>query len=145
MANISMEVIPGMFFFIFSSTKVLFAEKKLIWEFYTTAKVLPITKWVNLINKKKFAKAVLNKNSKIFVIYIAVLETLLSKLLIYQDKKAQITSFFIKKVTIPDEYSIFADVFSNKKALVLLEQANLNKHAIKLESNKQPPYKSIYS
>ena len=36
------------------------------------------------------------------------------------------------------EYLDFADIFSEKKALVLPEQTDLNKHAIKLEGDKQP-------
>ena len=49
-----------------------------------------------------------------------------------------------EKVKIPDKHSDFADVFSEKKALVLPEHTNLNEHAIKLEDGKQPPYGSIY-
>ena len=44
-----------------------------------------------------------------------------------------------------DEYSDFANVFSKKKALVLLEQTELNEHAIELEGDKQLPYGQIYS
>ena len=50
----------------------------------------------------------------------------------------------IKKVKILDKYSDFTDVFSEKKILVLLECIKLNKHAIKLEDSKKPPYRPIY-
>ena len=43
------------------------------------------------------------------------------------------------------KYSDFVDVFSEKKALVLLKQTDYNKHAIKLEIEKQLFYKTIYS
>ena len=46
---------------------------------------------------------------------------------------------------VPSEYSDYTDVFSEKKALVLPEQTDLNEHAIELESDKQPPYGPIYS
>ena len=68
-----------------------------------------------------------------------------SKILIHPDKVAQIAFLLIEKITIPDEYSDFADFFSEKKALVLLKQIDLNEHAIKLEDDKQPPYGPIYS
>lgn len=61
------------------------------------------------------------------MIHVATLEILLVKILIYPDKKAWIAFLLIEKVTILDKYSDFANVFSEKKALVLLEQTNLNK------------------
>ena len=48
-------------------------------------------------------------------------------------------------VKIPDEYSDFANVFSEEKALVLPERTELNEHAINLEDGKQLPYGPIYS
>lgn len=42
-------------------------------------------------------------------------------------------------------YLDFLDVFSEKKALVLLEQTKFNKHDIELEKSKQLFYKPIYS
>ena len=41
------------------------------WRSYTTAKALPITKQVELIDKQKFAKVAVDKNSKMFIIYLA--------------------------------------------------------------------------
>ena len=87
----------------------------------------------------------LDAESKTFVMYILALETLLLGLLIQPDKKAQIIFLLTKKVIIPDKYSNFANIFSEKKALVLPEQTKLNEHAIKLEGDKQPPYMPIYS
>ena len=48
-------------------------------------------------------------------------------------------------IEVPTEYSDFADVFSEEKALVLPEQTGLNEHAIELEGGKQSPYGPIYS
>lgn len=48
-----------------------------MWKYYTIGKVLLTTKQINFIDKKKFAKAVLNKESKTFMIYVAALQTLL--------------------------------------------------------------------
>lgn len=44
-----------------------------------------------------------------------------------------------------EKYFDFINIFSEKKALVLLEQTKLNKHNIKLENDKQLPYRPIYS
>lgn len=51
-----------------------FCAEKFIWKTYITAKALPITSWVELIDKKEFAKTVLDKNSEIFVVHIVILE-----------------------------------------------------------------------
>ena len=64
-----------MLFLALSKENVKFIKlRKLIQRFYTTTKILPIISQIKFINKRKFAKAVLNKNSKIFVMYIAALE-----------------------------------------------------------------------
>lgn len=52
--------------------------EKLTWRSYITAEVLLIISMIQLISKRKFAKAALNKNLKIFVIYIIALEAKLS-------------------------------------------------------------------
>ena len=52
---------------------------------------------------------------------------------------------FAEQVTIPTEYSDFADVFLKKSANVLPERTGANEHAIELEEGKQPPYGPIYS
>ena len=63
-----------MFFLTFSNANILFIEKELIWRSYTATKVLSTTNQVELIVKKKFAKEVLDEESKTFVIYIAALK-----------------------------------------------------------------------
>lgn len=70
-------------FLTFSNINILFIEKKLIWRSYLTAKSLPIIKLVELINKKKFVKAVLNENIKTFVMHVTFLLTIA----IYPTKK----------------------------------------------------------
>ena len=138
--NTTLEVIFGIPFLTLSNADVQFVEKELTWRSYSTAKALPIIKRVELNNKKEFAKATLDKNSKTLVIYMASVNPK-----IYPDRKAQIVSLFTKEIKILEEYSDFTDVFSEKKALVLPECIKLNEHAINLENGKQPPYKLIYS
>lgn len=55
------------------------------------AKALPTIKWIEFIEKKKFAKAALDKKSKTLMVYITSLEALLAKKKIYLSKTAQIT------------------------------------------------------
>ena len=84
----------------------------------------------------------MDEKSETFVIYVASLNLTLG---IHSDRAAQIASLLAKEVRIPDKYSDFADVFLEKKALVLLERIELNEYAINLKDSKQPPYGPIYS
>ena len=77
MANTSMEVVLGMFFFTLSDVDIRFAEKKLTWRTYTTVEALPTTRRVELINKKEFAAAAIDENSETFVVHMAfIMETM---------------------------------------------------------------------
>ena len=60
-------------------------------------------------------------------------------------RKAQLALLLAKKITDPSKYSDFADMFLEKSANIPLKQTRVNKHAIKLEKSKQPPYGPIYS
>ena len=77
LANISAKVVLGMPFLTLKNANVQFVEKKLTWRSYTTAKALPTTKRVELINKKKFVKTALDEKSEIFVVYVAFLNLIL--------------------------------------------------------------------
>lgn len=74
-------MILEMFFLTLSSADIKFAEKKLTERSYTIAKALLTIKRIELINKKKFVKTALDKNSELFVIHVAALEAL--KITIY--------------------------------------------------------------
>lgn len=87
----------------------------------------------------------LDKNSKIFMLYIATLEALISELLVYLDKTAKITFLFTKKVKILNKDTDFANNFSEKKTLILLKETNFNEYIIKLEGDKQSFHELIYS
>ena len=60
----------------------------------------------------------MDKNVKAFMVYVALIT---SKISIYLARKAQIALLIAKEVTVPAEYSDFADVFSKKSAEVLLK------------------------
>ena len=76
----------------------------------------------------------MNENSEIFIVYMAFLN-LVSAPEIYPNKVAQIASLLIKKVSIPDKYSDFVNVFAEEKALLLPKLTKLNEHAINLEDD----------
>ena len=48
-------------FHTFNNTDILFAKKEPTWSSYTTADTLSITKRVEFINKKEFAKVALDE------------------------------------------------------------------------------------
>ena len=72
-----MEVILVMLFLTFSNKNIWFAEKELTWRSYTSKEALPTTQRVELIDKKKFARMALDKESETFEVYVAALKVLL--------------------------------------------------------------------
>ena len=130
-----------MSFLTLSNTDIKFAQKKLTQKFYTTAKALSTTKYFEIIEKKEFAKATLDKHVKTFIVHITSLLTMA----IHLAREAQIASLVAEKLKIPNKYSDFLDVFLEKKALILLKTTMLNQHAIELQKSQQLPYGPIYS
>ena len=55
------------------------------------------------------------------------------------------TLLLAKKVIVVAKYLDFANIFLEELANIPLEQIGVNKHTIKLEKSKQPPYRPIYS
>ena len=144
LADTSIKVVLQMPFLTLGNADIQFAEKELIWRFYTAKKALPTTQRVELIDKKEFAKAALDENIEAFVVHVSSLSLRL-KMTIHPAQEAQIASLLAKEVTVPAEYSDFADVFSKESAEVLPKRTGINKHAIDLEDDKQPPYGPIYN
>lgn len=70
--DIKFEIILGMLFLKLSNLNVLFYKKTLTQRTYTTNKAIPITKQVEIINKRDFIIAMLDTNSKAFVIHVAI-------------------------------------------------------------------------
>lgn len=81
----------------------------------------------------------LNENVEAFIIHIALLS------LIHSAKKTQIALLLTKEVIISAKYSIFSNIFIDKKALILLEITKLNQYTIKLQTGQQPLYRLINS
>lgn len=74
-----MEIVLGILFVFFNNVNVEFAKlEKFIWRSYIIANTLLIIYRVELIDKKEFDKAIINDNSKIFVVYMVVLKAKVS-------------------------------------------------------------------
>ena len=74
-ANISPKVVLGMPFFILSGADVDFSGRELQWRTYTTKEVLPTTRRIELVGKKKFAAAALDSEPKTYVVHVASLSS----------------------------------------------------------------------
>ena len=146
-ANISPDVIFGMPFLTLSDVDINFPKKKLQWRPYIIEKDLPITKRVELVEKKEFATATFNPGYEIFVVHIVSLENPSQKSDVHPSCRAQIAALVANEAPtlISTEYSDFTDIFSPKLALKLLEHTRINDYAIKLVDNQQPPYGPLYS
>ena len=147
LGNISMKVVLGMFFLTFNNADIQFAEKEFTSRSYTTAEILSTTKWIKLIDKIEFAKVALDKEFETFVMHIAALEAPLSEMTIHSLWKTQILALIQDEAPtkIPPEYANYADIFSFDLAMELPKNTGINKYAIELHDDKQPPYEPIYS
>lgn len=75
LANTSIEVVLGMPLLFLSNINIKFAKLgKITYSLYTAAKALPTNSWMKLINKKKLAKATIDKNCKTFIMYVSALD-----------------------------------------------------------------------
>ena len=63
----------GMLFLTLNKADIRFAERKLVWRIYMAAEALPMTRRIEIIDKKEFAAAALNADDKTFVVHIAAL------------------------------------------------------------------------
>ena len=76
LADISMEVVLGIILLVLNNVDIKFNTESFTWRSYSEAEILPTTRWVKPIDKYKFAKAALDKNSKTFVVQVTVLKAL---------------------------------------------------------------------
>lgn len=114
--NTTLEGILEMPFFTLSNINIQFIKEEFTLRSYTIKKVLLTTSRVELIDKKKFAKTILD-NIKVFIVHVFSFRPKS----IYPNKKAQIAFLLTKKVIIPDKYLDFANIFLKQQALVLPE------------------------
>lgn len=80
-------MILGIFFLSLRNIDFWVDIEKSIWRSYKVTEALPITIRLELIKEKKFAKAGLDENSSMFVIYVVALK---AEALIHLSQAAQI-------------------------------------------------------
>lgn len=79
-----------MLFFFFDNADIDFEATEFTWKKYLVAEALPITYLVELIDKREFARVILNENLEIFVMHVAELEA--TKMRIYLSWANQVLS-----------------------------------------------------
>ncbi len=146
LANVRPDIVLGIPFLIMSNADVDFQARDLQWRSYTTGEVLPTIRQVELIGKKEFATATLDPEYEAFVVHVAAL-SVNSGDKVYPSKRAQIAHLKVDEATtkVPSKYTDFADVFSLKLAVELLEYTEINDHALELGDDWQPLYSPIYN
>lgn len=87
LADSSMGVVLGMFFLTLNKADFRVAERELEWRSYITVEALPITRKVEIIDKKKFASAALDPEDETFVVHVASFSST-----IHPSREALITS-----------------------------------------------------
>ena len=138
-----------MLFLKLNNADTSFSKKILTWRTYTTNKALSTIEQVQIINKKDFIIAMLDANSKMFVMHIAIREQ--ERMPMHSKRQTQIEAqvralLFNKALTeILAEYSNYYNVFSAEYAVEFLKNTGMNKHPIKLKEGKQPLLGPIYS
>lgn len=73
MADIIIKIVFDMLFLIFNNANIDLTNKKFIRKIYIIQKTLLKTKFGDIINIKKFVKATLYENIKIFVVCVFLL------------------------------------------------------------------------
>ena len=110
---------------------------------YIIIKALSITKWVELISKKKFVTATLNLKDEAFLIYVVFVNRDLN---VYTSCRAHMVLLMVDKTSgsILFKYTNLIDVFSKDLAVELSEYIGINDFTIKLIERHQLSYKSSY-
>ena len=112
LADVKPEIVFKMPFLTMSNVDVNFQAWNLQWRSYTTRDVLPTTRQVELIGKKKFAATSFDPEHKTFIVHIAALSVNPDDE-VHPSKKAQIAYLKVDETLtkVPSEYADFADVF----------------------------------
>lgn len=144
--NISIKMVLRMSFLSLSNVDVKFVEKSkiLTQRFYIAIEALPTTSRVELIDKGEFAKAVLDENSKTFIVYVSALKATES---LNPSWPGQIPALQWDKTLnkVLAKYSNYTDIFSFNLAIELHENTRINEHIIELLEDKLPLCDSIYA
>ncbi len=133
LTDIKPNIVLGIPFLIISNANVDFQAQDLQWRSYTTRDILPTTRQVERIGKKKFIVVALDPEQEAFLIYVAALSVDLGDE-VHFSKRAQIAYLKADEAPskVPSKYVDFADVFLPKLATELSEHMKINNYAIKL-------------
>ena len=144
LADSSMHIVLVMPFLSLRNADIQFDMENLIWRIYSIAEALPTTRQVQLTNKHKFARAILNKNSQTFIIDVVGVYTL--EVAIHPSRAPLLAALQQDKALtkIHLEYVNYANVFSLDLAMELPKNTGINKQVIELIEGKQPPYGPTY-
>ncbi len=133
LADVKSDVVLGILFLTMSNANVDFRAWNQQQRSYITRDVLPTTKRVELIGKKKFAATSLNLEHEFFVVHVVALGVDLGDE-VYPSKKTQIAHLKVDEAPtkVFSEYTDFVDVFSSQLAAELPKHMRINNHAIEL-------------
>lgn len=155
LVHTNIDVVLEILFLTLTNQNIQFDIKSFTQRSYITTEALPTTKQIKLINKHKFAKTTLDKNSETFVIHIVFLNVFKSIMLIYTFQLGQVVknnSTLVvaleqnkTPIKILPEYIHYADLYFPNLAIELPKNIGINKYAFKLVKSKQLPYEPIYS
>ena len=76
LVDTNIEVVLGMPFLSLSNADFQSSSREFNWRSYIIAEALPITRQIEVIDKDKFARTVLDQNSEMFVVHLAALNNL---------------------------------------------------------------------
>ena len=99
----------------------------------------------SISQSKKFVIAVLDADSKTFVVHVTIRKQ--EKMPVHSKKQAQVKAILFDETltAVPTKYSDYSDIFLAENVAKLSENTGINKYAIKLEKNKQPLFGAIYN
>ena len=134
-----------MFFLKISNADMSFGEETLTLKFYITNEALLTTKQVQIVDLKEFVIVALHIENKMFVMHVAIRKQ--EEMPVHSKRQAQVGSLLLDKALtkVLAEYSDYNNIFSAENATKLPENTGSNKHAIKLEEDKQLLFGLIYS
>ena len=89
-----MKMVLKMPFLTFSNVDIQFTQKELTWRSYTIAEAPLTSKRVEFMDKKKFAKVVLDDKFETFMVHVTAQEALLIWMTIHPLQEAQISALF---------------------------------------------------
>ena len=148
-ANVSPEIVFRMSFLTLSGANVDFLGRELRYRIYTTKKVLPTTRRIEVIGKKEFAAAALDLEYETYIVHIASLSStlLITFFDIHPFQEPQISGLIAEEAPtkVSTEYLDFANVFFPDLATEPPEYTKINDYAIDLKESKQLPYGPIYN